>query len=458
MKIFNKAFTLVELLVSISIVAIIITAVMVSVGSSREKGRDVEKINNVTQIQIALENYKKIEGSYPIDLTFGEALIGDSGIVFLDKVPDVSYSSDTCPNDSYSYHYNTDTRKYSLQFCLENNIDDYQPGEKCVIPEGILNISCDSFRVHTIAYTAGPNGNVVIEGGLVTAVPDVDYRFVKWSDGSTDNPRSDLTASTSLNIVAEFTAGIRLIFHAPCNNSLIDVVSGLTAKPSTYNTSNWTNPEYVLDPTDSSRYVLKKKNGAYFVPIVPGLPALEQTTGIYPRFVFAANSVIPEENDTYKFLDSFNSKFHRLEFDIYIANQNTTRPFYMHGGLYNWNTNAQNNGYEIGIYGGKIRCAYRNNVSSTSFTDYDSISTVANKWVRFTVDISEVDSTHYNVAAKYIILSTGVETQMISQTLIKPGTNNRGLVTFFSDHYGNGSWSVNNIDYIRDIKIYELPQ
>lgn len=162
MKIFflkNKAFTLVELLISISIIAIISTAIIVSVNTSREKGRDVKKVNDITQIQIALENYKKIEGTYPDSLTAGEALIGSSSdIVFLEKVPDVSYSSNTCPNDSYSYVYNADTGKYNLQFCLENNIDDYLAGYKCALPEGIKNGVCSLLSINNNNPPDGSNG------------------------------------------------------------------------------------------------------------------------------------------------------------------------------------------------------------------------------------------------------------------------------------------------------------
>ncbi|HPT08504.1 MAG TPA: prepilin-type N-terminal cleavage/methylation domain-containing protein [bacterium] len=459
----NKAFTLVELLVTISIIALITTAITVSVYTSREKGRDVKRINDITQLQVALENYKKIEGVYPDSLTAGEQLIGSSsGIVFLDKIPDDSFSSSECSEGGYSYYYDVDTGKYNIQFCLENNVDNYSSGLKCALADGILDDSCDRFRLFAIAYTAGSNGSVTIENGLVTAIADSGYKFVKWSDNSTDNPRSDLTASTSLSITAEFASAITLLFHVPGNNSLVDVVSGLVAKPTNATSTYWSNPLYVLDPTDSSKYVLKKKVGSYYVPVMLGLPALETSTGVYPRFLFAANSVTSTESNTYKFLDKNNNKSHRLEFDIYVINNTNTRPFYTMAGLYNvdnqtiWNANSQKNGYEIGIYGSKITVAWRNNVSTTSYIQYATVSAVANKWVRFTVDISEVDSTHYNVTSKYLILSTGVEVQMTSQTLIKPGLNNRGGVYFFCDSYGYGKWAVNDYDYIRDIKIYEL--
>jgi len=67
---------------------------------------------------------------------------------------------------------------------------------------------------HTLTYSAGPNG--VIEGtgrqivdhgdagSAVTAVPDGGYHFVKWSDGSTANPRTDAKVTTDLEVKATF--------------------------------------------------------------------------------------------------------------------------------------------------------------------------------------------------------------------------------------------------------------
>ncbi len=77
-------------------------------------------------------------------------------------------------------------------------------------------------------YVAGANGTVgtTIAGGQASiteitahnangsniyAVPNTGYNFVNWSDGSTDNPRQDLSVTTSATITANFAAN-RLAF------------------------------------------------------------------------------------------------------------------------------------------------------------------------------------------------------------------------------------------------------
>ena len=42
-------------------------------------------------------------------------------------------------------------------------------------------------------------------GSPVTAVPDSGYRFLNWSDGSTDNPRTDTDVSDDITVTANFT-------------------------------------------------------------------------------------------------------------------------------------------------------------------------------------------------------------------------------------------------------------
>ncbi|MCC5876735.1 MAG: hypothetical protein JJU11_11000 [Candidatus Sumerlaeia bacterium] len=67
---------------------------------------------------------------------------------------------------------------------------------------------------YTLQYTSGPNGS--LEGDLqqvripginattVTAVPDEGYSFQSWSDGSTENPRTDLKVMSDLDVTANF--------------------------------------------------------------------------------------------------------------------------------------------------------------------------------------------------------------------------------------------------------------
>jgi uncharacterized protein (TIGR02145 family) len=76
-------------------------------------------------------------------------------------------------------------------------------------------------NIYTLKYQAGNGGTLkkvneassdyysqeVIEtqnGDSITAVPDTGYRFSKWSDGSTANPRTDVNVAKNINVTAEF--------------------------------------------------------------------------------------------------------------------------------------------------------------------------------------------------------------------------------------------------------------
>ncbi|MHC4374669.1 MAG: InlB B-repeat-containing protein, partial [Planctomycetota bacterium] len=75
------------------------------------------------------------------------------------------------------------------------------------------NFTIDTF---TVDYTAGAGGSltgetaqVVAYGAdatAVTAVADTGYSFVDWSDGSTDNPRTDLAVTANITVTANFVA------------------------------------------------------------------------------------------------------------------------------------------------------------------------------------------------------------------------------------------------------------
>lgn len=64
---------------------------------------------------------------------------------------------------------------------------------------------------YSLAITAGDGGSVSTSGGTyekgtkvtVTATPDGEFLFDKWSDGNTDNPR-EITVSSNLNLSASF--------------------------------------------------------------------------------------------------------------------------------------------------------------------------------------------------------------------------------------------------------------
>ena len=86
-----------------------------------------------------------------------------------------------------------------------------------------------SFRTASVInYTAGAHGTLTGTtaqtianagtGSAVTAVPDANYHFVNWSDGSVSNPRTDVNVTNSLNVTANFAPNILVIGTQPVNS------------------------------------------------------------------------------------------------------------------------------------------------------------------------------------------------------------------------------------------------
>ncbi len=140
----KKGFTLVEILVVVSIIGIIISISVLSFNSTEEVSRNNARLSNVKQIQLALEEYYKYENSYPTTLSFGGSLIGSStSKVFLSLIPQNPSPRDdgNCTDQEYQYSYNTSTKAYTLGFCLSKKISDFEVGNYNAVPSGIVKIN-----------------------------------------------------------------------------------------------------------------------------------------------------------------------------------------------------------------------------------------------------------------------------------------------------------------------------
>ncbi|MHB1483430.1 MAG: InlB B-repeat-containing protein [Saccharofermentanales bacterium] len=90
------------------------------------------------------------------------------------------------------------------------------------------NFAIDTF---TLNYTAGEGGSLTgntsqtvdyyLDGTAVTAVPDIGHHFVEWSDGSTDNPRTDTVVDYNVDVVAVFAPDTFYLDYADSNNGYL---------------------------------------------------------------------------------------------------------------------------------------------------------------------------------------------------------------------------------------------
>ncbi len=126
----KNGFTLIEILVVISILAGFITMLVPNFMAARIKSRDSKRKSDLRQIQKALELYRQdqIPQVYPTDLPSAcEAWKNaDSSVVYMNSVPGDPMTSCASSTGQTSYYYlrdPSDTMKYVLYACLEDKAD-----------------------------------------------------------------------------------------------------------------------------------------------------------------------------------------------------------------------------------------------------------------------------------------------------------------------------------------------
>ncbi len=124
----NKGFTLVELLVVVSLIGILATLVLANLNSARERARDAQRKSDLRNIQTALRLYYNDLGEYPassgtdIVACDGTCVWGNiwqnNSITYMGTLP-----PDPLSTQAYRYTY-VDDDNYILEACLENKSDD----------------------------------------------------------------------------------------------------------------------------------------------------------------------------------------------------------------------------------------------------------------------------------------------------------------------------------------------
>lgn len=120
----NKyGFTLVELLVVISIIGILTMISVASYTTAQIKARDSQRKSDLDGISKALMLYYNDTGSFPGSFPFGDSAVGFTGanaIIYMRIAPQDPKNS----NDStYQYIYKTDGKSFNLFSKLENTSD-----------------------------------------------------------------------------------------------------------------------------------------------------------------------------------------------------------------------------------------------------------------------------------------------------------------------------------------------
>ncbi len=135
-----SAFTLIELLVVIAIIGILVTLVVISLQNVRKNARDIKRIADIKQLQLALELYIHDNGFYPPSVDSGGSL-SSGDITYMEKVPQAPIPPDgDCDSISNEYSYipiGEDNSSYTISFCLGNNNGGLPAGKVVASPQGL---------------------------------------------------------------------------------------------------------------------------------------------------------------------------------------------------------------------------------------------------------------------------------------------------------------------------------
>ncbi len=100
----KKGFTLIEILIVVSIIGLLASVIFVGLGASRARGRDARRLADLQSIQTGLELYFTKTGSYPA--TLENLVTGGIGVI---KIP-----TDPSTQSNYGYGVNNAGNSYVL--------------------------------------------------------------------------------------------------------------------------------------------------------------------------------------------------------------------------------------------------------------------------------------------------------------------------------------------------------
>ncbi len=113
----SGGFTLIELLVAMGIMAVLTGMAVFNFNQSRVRARDVQRKNDLSQLQKALEAYRNDNNEYP-GANYQASLISPTAYI------NVSFS-DVRASEWVDYEYlpGANNKSYYLMTCLENAAD-----------------------------------------------------------------------------------------------------------------------------------------------------------------------------------------------------------------------------------------------------------------------------------------------------------------------------------------------
>lgn len=104
----RSGFTLIEILVTVTIIAVLLSIAAVSYRSINQRSRDARRKSDVEQLRSSLEMYRTDNGSYPTDVGWDSSWIGTDNSTFATLLASYLSPLPTDPTGGVTgyYYYN----------------------------------------------------------------------------------------------------------------------------------------------------------------------------------------------------------------------------------------------------------------------------------------------------------------------------------------------------------------
>ncbi|MFA5643957.1 MAG: LamG-like jellyroll fold domain-containing protein [Patescibacteria group bacterium] len=238
----KSGFTLVEILVVVAIIGILATLVVVSLGDTRAKARDSQRISDIKQMQVALRLYFSDQGYYPSSSTVTSSIyFGDT--VYMDRLPQAPTPPDgdcTVSDNQYVYsELGENNESYSIYFCLGEENSNLSAGLAIANPTGIEHGPLVGLQRGLVGHWALDNidglkdksssGNDGTGFGGITIGSSIDRYIQAGGATSFDGSNDYIDVPMSLNGVNNFTISLWVRLDSVGSDNIIDARDGVSS-------------------------------------------------------------------------------------------------------------------------------------------------------------------------------------------------------------------------------------
>lgn len=187
----QPGFTLVEIIVTIGIVAALSTLAIISFRGTRVAARDTKRLSDFNTLATALQTYYQQNGSYPSTLVAGAALQSPDGqTTYLKTIPanPRPRSDNGCPDQNYTYSVTVSNRWFIVSSCLGQG----ESGSDILTltPDGLSKTPNAQFSWW--AFDEG-DGTTISDGGNLDAI-------LSLSGGTSWEPTENCKKGTCLTL------------------------------------------------------------------------------------------------------------------------------------------------------------------------------------------------------------------------------------------------------------------